>query len=197
MQRYSEKFKARMRRRLVGPNAITATQLSIEVGVPQTTLSRWRQRSGRARVIMAGREDEGRQEHERGSTANAAEAIERGRVVEQRRPADWPGEEKLAAVLEATALPEAELGAFLRRKALHKSDVDQWRQVALEALDGGKGRARRRAGSAEAKRIRELERELDRKDKALAETAALVVLKKKLRVLWSDEDDDDAGRSER
>lgn len=194
MQTYSEKFKARMRRRLVGPNAISATALSTEVGVPQTTLSRWKQGSRRARIV-ANTKDEG--EQERGSAANAAEGGEPGSGPARRRPADWPGEEKLGAVLEATALPEGELGAFLRRKGLHKSDLDAWRQVALEALDGGKGRGRRRPGSAEAKRIRELEKELNRKDKALAETAALVVLKKKLRVLWSDEDDDDAGRNER
>ena len=43
---------------------------------------------------------------------------------------------------------------------------------------------------AEAKRLRELERELQRKDKALAETAALLVLQKKVQAIWGDGDDD-------
>ncbi len=47
----------------------------------------------------------------------------------------------------------------------------------------------RKKASVEAKRVRELERELRRKEKALAETAALLVLKKKAAAIWGDEDD--------
>jgi len=46
------------------------------------------------------------------------------------------------------------------------------------------------ASIATTKRIRKLERELARKEKALAEAAALLVLKKKLEHLQEDEDDD-------
>ena len=56
------------------------------------------------------------------------------------------------------------------------------------ALDGGATKASLRG--AESKRIKELERELRRKDKALAETAALLVLQKKVREIWGDGDDD-------
>lgn len=44
--------------------------------------------------------------------------------------------------------------------------------------------AQARAGQ---KRIRELERELHRKDQALAEAAALLILRKKLNALWGDD----------
>jgi hypothetical protein len=47
------------------------------------------------------------------------------------------------------------------------------------------------------KRIKELERELNRKEKALAEAAALLVLKKKVQEIWGDEDDTMDSRSER
>ncbi len=47
----------------------------------------------------------------------------------------------------------------------------------------------------DARRVRALERELARKDKALAELAALVALKKKLELLWGDEDESTPGRS--
>jgi len=43
--------------------------------------------------------------------------------------------------------------------------------------------------SVETQRIQALERELRRKDAALAETAALLVLKKKVRAIWGDADD--------
>jgi len=109
------------------------------------------------------------------------------RETKQRRPQDWNAEEKLEVVMEAQGLSEEEVGAFLRRKGLHEAQLKEWREAALAALGS------RRAGSvskAEAKRIRQLERELKRKDKALAEAAALLVLQKKVQALWGDEDDD-------
>jgi hypothetical protein len=44
--------------------------------------------------------------------------------------------------------------------------------------------------AADARQIRQLERDLARKDKALAEAAALLVLQKKVQAIWGDEDDD-------
>lgn len=105
-----------------------------------------------------------------------------------RRPQDWTAEEKLAAVIEAVSVPEEELGAFLRRKGLHESQLREWRKTVLSGLE--KPRARASKDTAQSRRIRELERELRRKDKALAEAAALLVLQKKVRELWGDEDDD-------
>jgi len=101
-----------------------------------------------------------------------------------KRPQDWSAEEKLAAVLEAAALTEEELGAFLRSRGLHDAQLQQWRDQMLIGLEP------KAVKRAESKRIHELEKELRRKDKALAETAALLVLKKKAQEIWGDEDDD-------
>jgi transposase-like protein len=95
--------------------------------------------------------------------------------------------------MEASRLRDAELGEFLRRKGLHEAQLTQWRQSALEALGGGKP-AR---PSSESRRVRELEKEVLRKDKALAEAAALLVLQKKIRSLWGDADDDTEPESEK
>ena len=67
--------------------------------------------------------------------------------------------------------------------------------IARENVEKYKKRSKRQ--SPEAKRIRELERELNRKDKALAEVTALLALKKKLESLFGDEDDDTTGRNAR
>lgn len=89
--------------------------------------------------------------------------------------------------MEASQVSDAELGQWLRGKGLHETQLHQWQDTVMaaakEALAGGKPRT-----SAEGKRIKELERELLRKDKALAETAALLVLRKKADALWGDED---------
>jgi hypothetical protein len=58
-------------------------------------------------------------------------------------------------------------------------------------------RAQREAAAVEAKKIRQLEREILRKDKALAETAALLVLQKKVQAIWADEDDDTDAKSDK
>ena len=90
-------------------------------------------------------------------------------------------------MLEASALPETQLGEFMRRQGLHEADLAAWREMALGAL-GAAPMSQSRSG--DARRVRELEKELRRKDKALAETAALLVLQKKVRAIWGDGDDD-------
>jgi hypothetical protein len=105
-----------------------------------------------------------------------------------KRPQDWNAKEKLAAVLEAASLSDEELGAFLRSKGLHEAQLQQWHDqmlAGLEPLTVPRGKK-----APETKRVRELEKELRRKDKALAETAALLVLKKKAQEIWGGEDDD-------
>jgi transposase-like protein len=99
----------------------------------------------------------------------------------------WTGTEKLRVVTEAHGLSGSELGTLLRREGLHEAQLTAWRAAAEAALtEPGRGRA---VPSVEAKRIKELERELRRKDAALAETAALLVLKKKAEAWWGDADD--------
>jgi hypothetical protein len=105
----------------------------------------------------------------------------------QRRPEERSAEEKFRLVLESGALTDAELGEFLRRHGIHEADLAAWREAALGGLGVQPGASTR---SSDARRVRELEKELRRKDKALAETAALLVLQKKVRAIWGDEDDD-------
>lgn len=96
-------------------------------------------------------------------------------------PKDWSAEEKLKVVLEASAVPDDQLGAFLRLKGLHETHLQQWRLQMLDGLQNGCSPKKPKRNMSDIKRIRALEKELKRKDKALAETAALLVLKKKSR----------------
>lgn len=104
-------------------------------------------------------------------------------VMAAKRPRrDWSIEEKIRILAKASTLTGAELTDFLQREAVLQGEYEQWR-LAL----GEEGRA----SLATVKRIRALERELARKEKALAEAAALLVLKKKLQALELEEDEDD------
>ena len=115
------------------------------------------------------------------------------RLVPDPRPASkaWTGAEKLRVVAEARALQGSELGAFLRHEGLHDAQVVAWRAAAEVALAEPTKPTRGRG----TKRLDELERELRRKDAALAETAALLVLKKKVQAIWGDVDDTTGVRS--
>ena len=170
MIQYNEAFKSKMVQKMVGPAAISASRLAREVGVGQPTLSKWlREAQGNIGLVKF-------------DTPPPSPAT-------PRRPEDWSPEERLQAVLEASGLKDEELGAFLRRKGLHESILAEWKTAALDALGPQKR-------SGESRRVRELEKELRRKDKALAEAAALLVLQKKVRSLLGDEDDDTGPRND-
>jgi hypothetical protein len=98
-------------------------------------------------------------------------------------------EQKARVLAEAASLNGDDLAAYLERHGVKLAEYEQWRI----ALDEGGG-----ASAATSKRIRQLERELARKEKALAEAAALLVLKKKVETLYGeDEDDDTSGTTEK
>jgi transposase len=175
--KYSNAFKAKMVQKMTGPNGKSAGALAKEVGIGQPTLSRWLREAAAPVQPMHSK---------RGEATMTTQAA--------RRPQDFTAQEKLTVVLEAASLSEHELGEFLRRKGLHEAELKEWRTAALDGLDSGR---RSKKTPPEVKRIRELERELARKDKALAEAAALLVLKKKAMAIWGDEDDDTAPRSGR
>jgi hypothetical protein len=93
-------------------------------------------------------------------------------------------------VLAAVRLSDAELGEFLRVEGLHTARLEEWRQVAMAAAQSALGSRKPGATNiSEAKKIRELERDLDRKNRALAELAALLALQKKTEAIWGAADE--------
>ncbi|MCK5806419.1 MAG: hypothetical protein KAI66_26540 [Lentisphaeria bacterium] len=165
MTGYTESFKARMVARLLRPDAPTPYALSKDVNVSYQTLTRWL--DGAKLEGMTSKKTTSKQRPTRSLSAAA----------------------KFELVKDADKLDEAELGTFLRRNGLHEAELTQWREAALAALDT---RRRRKTKSPEARRIRELEHDLARKEKALAEHATLLALKKRpeFAQLWADEDSD-------
>lgn len=162
--KYSEAFKKKMVQKMLSGRS--ANSVAQEVGVNQPTLSKWLRDAGRLPSVTRRKQDD------------------QNTKTEGRRPDEWSAEEKLEAVLEAKRLSQSELGNFLRRRGLHEEQLREWEAAAVESLRGRKATGK----SPEAKRVKELERELRRKEKALAEAAALLVLRKKADALWGDED---------
>jgi transposase-like protein len=182
---YTEGFKAEMVKRMMGPPAVSAAALAKQVGVTQPTLSLWLRQARRGASMKP---------EEKTGPVNT--------------PRKWTGEEKLRVLVEAHGPEGEELGALLRREGLHEAQLRAWQKAAQGALASTEGASagpltagQRRRLAASEKRVKELERELRRKEKALAEAGALLFLEKKLQALGWDErhraDEDDAADDKR
>ena len=103
----------------------------------------------------------------------------------------WTAGARLEAVITAAAMDEAGKSAWCREHGVYPAELDKWRASATNALaDPEDARASPQATRASAKRIKELERDLLRKDRALAETAALLVLSKKVAAIFNKGEDE-------
>lgn len=157
---YSVKFKEKMVQRLLQGGNVTA--LAHETGVATTTLYKWRRRSLNGE--MTSKPDERKKGKKRAALT----------------PLD-----KMRMIVEFEGLSAEETGAWLRSHGLHRADIDAWLEQVSEGLERGQGRKQKQEWAKEKRR---LERELRRKDAALAETTALLVLSKKAEALWGGED---------
>jgi len=97
----------------------------------------------------------------------------------------WTAPAKLQAVITTAALSEVDKNAWCREHGIYPAELEQWCSSATTALADPQGaRASPQAAIKDRKRIKDLERELLRKDRALAETAALLVLSKKVAAIY-------------
>jgi hypothetical protein len=152
-------------RQLTGVEALYASDLSLtDAGLVFTVRPRWRKQArGEGRLLPDDSPD----------------------------PEGWSAHDKFNAVLEAAALSEAELAEYCRSRGLYPEQIQRWRASCEQANDASDARSRRDSETvkAERKRNRQLEGELKRKDAALAETAALLTLRKKANAIWGDADE--------
>lgn len=162
MRTYSDELKASLVERMLLPENASVPRLSRETGIPRDTLYGWRRQAWRERGLASA------------PLANTAER--------------WRSEEKFAMVVETAALNEAQLGEYCRKRGVYPEEIKAWRLACEGANDGGavQRSARRAEAQADKRRIRELEGELRRKEKALAEAAALLVLRKKAQAIWGE-----------
>ena len=176
---YTPRFKEQMLKRLLGANPPSVPELARETGVSMPALYRWLREARRVEAVSP-----------------------RKPKSEAPPPKQRTALEKLRLVVEADGLTGEQLSALLRREGIYESELQESREAAATAIapttEGAPGplsAAHRKEMAVVEKRVRELERELRRKEKALAEVAALLVLEKKLQALgWTDRsqgDEDD------
>ena len=120
--------------------------------------------------------------------------LEKWREDAQSRPARgraWTAGARLDAVITTAAMSEAGKSAWCREHGVYPTELDKWRASCTAALAAPEEvRASPQATRQDRKRIKELERDLLRKDRALAETAALLVLSKKVAAIFNKGEDE-------
>ena len=161
MPRYSEEFKEKIVQKMMPPNSQSVAQISRETGVCEPTLYTWKK------------------QYQREGAAVPADPS---------NPENWSGQDKLAVVIETAALNEQELSEYCRKKGLYAEQIARWKEGAIAGNDAPERltRAERRELLQLKKKSRKTEKELRRKEKALAEAAALLVLEKKAQAIWGD-----------
>jgi transposase-like protein len=168
MRRYSEAVKADVRRRMGPPHRQSVAQISAELGIHVITLYKWRKAWRlQGEVVPASQKD----------------------------PEGWGSSDKFTVVLETAGLNSTELAAYCRERGLFPEQVDRWRQAAEDAnaqplLTMAEQKDLEKRHQADQREIKRLQQELRRKEKALAEAAALLIASKKIQAYWGEDEGD-------
>lgn len=112
-----------------------------------------------------------------------------GMTTSNKRPQDWTPEQRIKACFAYYALASEKQGEFLRKKGLHSAHLEEWRTLCVQALAAPGSTVAKTELSEASRKIKELESDLARKNKALAETSALLILKKKADLIWGKEEE--------
>lgn len=162
---YSPELKEAMLRRMLPPNNESITKISKEEGISEQTLRNWRDKARKEGVAAPGKDA---------------------------KPDDWSTQDKFLIVVETASLNEAELAEYARKKGLYVEQIQAWRDACMNANGGVAKEAARlnRELKDSIKERKKLEKELQRKEKALAEAAALLIMSKKAAAIWGDPEDE-------
>ena len=161
---YSPERREAVLKKMLPPNQRSIAELSREEGICEPTLYAWRTRA----------RNEGRLMPDSDNT-----------------PEGWSSRDKFNAVLETASLSKAEVAEYCRSKGIHTSQIALWREACMQANDWDRTSSAQLKSATKAadKRTRKLERELLRKDKVLAEAAALLILRGKLDAAFGEDED--------
>lgn len=164
---YDQAVRAEIRKRMSSPNRETVAEIARATGITTQTLYNWRG-----------------QWQKQGQLVPAT----------SKPPEQWSAADKLAAVIQSAALSGPELGAFCRERGLYPKQLARWRQAAEDANGPSAPsmadqRELQRKNQELIRQNRRLQRELEKKEKALSEAATLLMLSKKLDQLWPRDED--------
>ena len=159
---YDAAVRDAIRKRMRPPNRESVAEIVRSTGITPQTIYNWRSRWQKQGQLVS---------------------------ATSKPPEQWSAADKLAAVIQAAGLSGTDLGAFCRERGLYPKQLARWRQAAEDANGPSAPsmadqRELQRKNQEQAREIRRLQRELEKKEKALSEAATLLMLSKKLDQLW-------------
>ena len=163
---YTKEFKESILKRLDSPNNESVSSLAEEFNISKSTIYQWVRTNNKK---------------------------QKNNQVNLKSKNNWTSEDKFHVVLETATFSENELAEYCRRKGIYLEEIKAWKDQCLNANTVSVKEDSEQLKSnlkEEQKKNKELERELKRKEKALAETAALLVLRKKAQAIWGDEEEE-------
>ena len=161
MATYSRELKEQIVRKMMPPTLQSVAAIHRETGISVPTLYAWKKQFRTEGHIVP---------------------------AQPTTPDGWDAKTKLATVIRTALMNETERSAYCREHGLYVEQLEAWKQ-AFEAMDDAGSPAHRAELAAARKQQRQLEKELHRKEKALAEAAALLTLSKKARPIWGTDED--------
>lgn len=166
---YSKERKEAIINKMLPPCSMSVSELAKQENIPYGTLYTWKQ----IYIDQTKQTQELKTENTTASTKH------------------WTAEQKLATIIETSTLNEQERHEYCRKNGLYSADIESWKAVIIKGTE--QNVAQVKTDKNELKKLRSennrLKKELHRKEKALAETAALLVLRKKLDALWEENED--------
>jgi transposase len=105
-------------------------------------------------------------------------------------PQDKSAQDKLRVVIDTADKTEEEQAAYCRKHGIYTNNLNEWKKQILEALGAVSTKKYKSSQQKVTNEVKQLKRDLERKDKALAEVSALLILKKKANQLWGGNEDD-------
>ena len=166
MPTYSTEFKESIMKKIISSKDLSMLELSRESGLSKSTLYKWRQEIINKRIIK----------DPTMSTSTKSNKI-------------WSIEEKLDALIETSLMTEEDLGVYCRNKGIYSTQLTEWRSDIISACKSDSKNKRAETYKLKAE-LKEVKKSLSYKEKALAETAALLVLKKKANSIWGESEED-------
>lgn len=168
--KFSQSFKIQaVEKALNRPEAMGLRELSLSLGVGTSTLHTWITRA---------------KKHE--LTTRTSHPF---MPPEEKRPQDWSLPDRLQAIIETSPLQGEALSAYCRQKGIYLHHLAQWKQHFLQTESGVKTNAEKAEMKALQIENKQLKKDLTRKEKALAEAAALLILQKKVNRMWYPNED--------
>lgn len=174
-QKFTEGFKIQaVEKALNRSPEITLVEIAETLNVSRSALQRW--------IVQS-------KNHQLQTDSLNTSSLMPAMTTQEKRPQDWPLEDRLKLIIESDALSEEAISKLCRTRGVFPHHINEWKQQFI--TETGVPEATKKQVTLRSLRneIRALNKDLSRKNKALAETAALLVLKKKVDTIWGSSED--------